>query len=67
LLRSLFHAARQRESDHAERPRHGEEMVLDPECGTHIPRSDALSAQVAGTSRFFCSRECRDAYLRKYR
>lgn len=67
LLRSLFHAVRQPdESGHGAHHRAGEEMVLDPECGTHIPLSDALSAQVAGAKRYFCSRECREAYLRKH-
>jgi len=42
---------------------HGEEMVLDLECQTHIPRTDALTAVVDGKKLYFCSRECRDAYL----
>jgi len=40
----------------------GEEMVKDPECGTYLPRSDALEAHVAGETHYFCSSACRDAY-----
>lgn len=45
--------------------RQGEEMVRDPQCGTYIPRADALEKTVAGTRHYFCSRECRDAFARK--
>jgi YHS domain-containing protein len=44
------------------RPEVGEPMVLDPQCGTHIPRSDALTGSVKGRTYHFCSRECRDAF-----
>lgn len=46
----------------AEKSRDGEQMVKDPQCGTYLPRSDALSAKVAGQEVFFCSEACRDAY-----
>ncbi|HKI52122.1 MAG TPA: PP0621 family protein [Geothermobacteraceae bacterium] len=42
----------------------GEEMVKDPQCGTYLPRSDALPGQVKGETRYFCSKECRDKYSR---
>lgn len=41
----------------------GTPMVLDPECHTHIPLTDALSATINNKTVHFCSRECRDAYL----
>lgn len=44
-----------------------EPMVLDPQCGTYIPRNDAITAPCAGHSLHFCSRECRDAYLARNR
>jgi len=43
----------------------GEEMVRDPQCGTYLPRGDALEKSVRGERHFFCSRECRDAFVGK--
>lgn len=40
-------------------------MVRDPECGLHLPLPDALTVQTEKGLRYFCSRECRDAYLAK--
>jgi len=37
-------------------------MVQDPQCGTYVPRHEAISAKVEGAERFFCSKQCRDAY-----
>ena len=45
-----------------EKSSRGEEMVKDPQCGTYLPRSDALSGQVKGKTWYFCSTECRDKY-----
>jgi hypothetical protein len=36
-----------------------EEMVLDPQCQSYVPRSHA----VAQSGRYFCSRECARLYL----
>ncbi len=38
-------------------------MVQDPQCGTYVPRHEAVSAWVGGAEKFFCSKQCRDAYL----
>jgi hypothetical protein len=40
-----------------------EDLVLDSVCHTHVPRSRALVAQVAGREEHFCSRQCRDKAL----
>jgi uncharacterized protein len=40
-------------------------MVKDPNCQTYIPRRDAVQAERNGETVYFCSRECRDAYLMK--
>lgn len=40
----------------------GEEMVLDPQCGTYVPRGDALEGTVDGQKHYFCSKECRKTY-----
>jgi len=36
-----------------------EEMVLDPQCQSYVPRSHAVSQ----SGRYFCSRECARLYL----
>jgi hypothetical protein len=40
-----------------------EDLVLDPVCHTHVPRSRALVARVDGREGHFCSAECRDKAL----
>lgn len=40
-----------------------EDLVLDPVCRTHVPRSRALAARVAGREEHFCSTACRDKAL----
>lgn len=48
-----------------EKTSRGEEMMLDPECGTYIPRNDAIKAQVKGSVHHFCSADCRDKYQKR--
>ena len=48
-----------------EKTSRGEEMVRDPECGTYVPRNDAVKSEVKGKSYYFCSKECRDKYLER--
>jgi YHS domain-containing protein len=43
----------------------GEEMVGDPQCGTYIPRGDAVEKIIRGKKHYFCSKKCRDAYTGK--
>ena len=45
-----------------EKSPHGEDMVLDPNCGTYVPRSDAVTKVIRGKKVYFCSNACRDAY-----
>jgi YHS domain-containing protein len=40
-----------------------EDLVLDPVCRTHVPRSRALVARVGGREEHFCSPACRDKAL----
>ena len=42
-----------------------EEMIRDPECGTYVPRNDAIKTQAEGKTCYFCSTECRDKYLER--
>ena len=37
----------------------GEQMVLDPQCQTYVPISDAVARQ----GKYFCSEECAQRYL----
>ena len=39
----------------------GEEMVRDPNCGTYVPKGDALK----NGDHYFCSDTCRDEYKTK--
>ncbi len=49
----------------AEKTSRGEEMVRDPECGTYVPRSDAIKVQAKGATHYFCSTECQDKYQKR--
>jgi uncharacterized protein len=46
-----------------EKTSRGEEMVKDPQCGTYLPKSAALTRQVKGETCYFCSEECRTKYV----
>jgi YHS domain-containing protein len=48
-----------------EKTSRGEEMVLDPECGTYVPRNDAIKSQIKGSTHYFCSTECRDKHQKR--
>ena len=37
----------------------GEDMVLDPQCQSYVPKSNAVTQ----SGRYFCSRECARLYL----
>lgn len=39
-------------------------MVQDPQCGTYLPKHEAIKAFVKDEERFFCSEACRDAFIR---
>lgn len=39
-----------------------DEMVQDPQCGTYLPRQEAITAFIRGQEHYFCSTECRDAF-----
>ena len=40
-------------------------MVQDPNCGTYIPKREAVKARVRGQDLYFCSQKCRDEYKEK--
>lgn len=47
--------------------RQGEDMVQDPQCGTFVPRGDAVEKTVRGQKYYFCSARCRDEFLAEKR
>ena len=42
--------------------RSGGTLVRDPQCGTYVPQSRALTIGSGESTMFFCSAKCRDAY-----
>ena len=38
-------------------------MVQDPQCGIYLPRREGIPLQQGGLTHYFCSAQCRDAYL----
>lgn len=50
-----------------EKSRGGETMERDPQCGTFVPRGDAIDATVRGQRLWFCSPRCRDEYLHHHK
>jgi len=44
-------------------PQRGAPMVRDPVCGTFVVQSRARNAMRGGEQAFFCSDECRRAWL----
>lgn len=42
-----------------------DDMVQDPNCGTYVPRSDAVRRRFGGEEVFFCSETCADEYKSK--
>lgn len=39
-----------------------DEMVIDPQCKVYIPKREAITANVAGKTLFFCSKACKKKY-----
>ena len=46
----------------ANRTNSGETMVEDPQCGTYLPLSDAIKANINGQEHYFCSKKCLKEY-----
>jgi uncharacterized protein len=41
----------------------GGQLVRDPQCGTYIPMTRAIHAGSGSDAQYFCSEDCRRAYL----
>jgi len=49
----------------APKPPRAVPLVRDPVCGTYVVPSSALSAGAGAQMKFFCSEQCRRAYVMK--
>ncbi len=65
FFRGRAAAARRRPAPQPARTpdRIGGDLVRDPQCGTYVPRVNAIGALVAGKMEYFCSAACRDKAL----
>jgi hypothetical protein len=43
------------------------ELIRDPQCGTYFLRRQGVETRVDGQKLFFCSEQCRDAYIREHK
>lgn len=60
-LRSIVRRGKDGRSGKLNSDSKGEDMVLDPQCQSYVPKSNA----VAQSGRYFCSRECAQLYLNR--
>ena len=44
-------------------PSTGVKLVRDPVCGTYVDQTRALTARRRGAEHYFCSADCRAAFL----
>ncbi|MCF6178652.1 MAG: hypothetical protein L3J63_04575 [Geopsychrobacter sp.] len=65
FFQALFPTRNKRNRHSRKQPPSGEQMVLDPQCGTYLPLSEALKANIRGEQHYFCSRKCRTLYKKK--
>ena len=42
-----------------------ETLVQDPECGVYVPKKETVRAVKNGVEYHFCSKACRDAFMKK--
>lgn len=59
LLKSLFTGGKKTPLRRNGSEPGGEEMVLDPQCKSYLPKGEAIVRE----GNYFCSQECADRYL----
>ena len=59
LLRNYL--GRSREGPRRPPPGDAEEMALDPQCQSYVPKREAIEAD----GNYFCSRECAERFLER--
>jgi uncharacterized protein len=62
LYRSLFRGA---SSPRKVDPTDTADMAQDPQCGTYVPKRQAVLKSIQGKEHFFCSKKCADEYSPK--
>jgi YHS domain-containing protein len=40
------------------------EMIRDEVCGVYLPKDEALKVEIEGKVYYFCSEECKNAFLK---
>jgi len=63
LYRLIFAPPKAAEHDKAADRSH-DVLVEDPVCHTYVPEGQAVTLQHQGASLHFCSKKCRDEFLR---
>lgn len=69
IQQSLASNAGRRESDYDEgsskggRQRADDIMIEDPYCKVYFPKREGVLHRSGGKDIYFCSKECRDAYI----
>lgn len=58
-------AGYQRVEGPRQRQQAGVQLVRDPNCGTFVSPSSALTTRLAGQTHYFCSEKCRREYERR--
>ncbi len=68
-LKTVFRAAVKgyQEEDRNRSRLMGEEMVLDPECRTYVPKGRAVTRRIGNKLYSFCSETCAKQYEDKHR
>jgi hypothetical protein len=59
VVKAIIAGRKKKPLDRANSARDGEDMVLDPQCHSYVPKSDA----VFRSGEYFCSQECARLYL----
>jgi hypothetical protein len=68
-LKTVFRAAVKgyQEDDRKRSRLMGEEMILDPECRTYVPKGRAVTRRIGNKLCSFCSETCAKQYENKQR
>ncbi len=69
LIRSALQSYRNESQDGTKRGSRlpGEEMVLDPNCRTYVPKGRAIVKSRRGGEQYFCSEACASEYERLHK
>ena len=59
VLRAIIAGRKKKPLERGNSDRDGEDMVLDPQCHSYVPKSKA----VFRSRQYFCSQECARLYL----